>query len=61
MLYELLQRNLSRGMPAGEALASALAERARVERGLPAEEAQGTRRERKTRRKEKSNGARPQD
>lgn len=55
MLYELLQRNLQSGMPAQAALASALAERERLERGQAPEVARGTRKERKGRRKQSHN------
>lgn len=55
MLYELLQRNLASGMPAQAALASALAERERIERGQAPEVARGSRKERKARRKHSNN------
>jgi hypothetical protein len=53
-LFELHRLKMAQGMSAAEAMASALAERARLESGMPPEEAAGTRKERKQRRAERA-------
>ncbi len=53
-IFELHRLKMAQGMPAAEAMASALAERARLESGMPPEEAEGTRKERKQRRAERA-------
>ena len=51
-LSELYKRNLGRGMVPFQAMQSALAEQGRVESGQTPEEAEGTRKVRKQRRKD---------
>ena len=56
-LYPLYKRNLSAGMAPHAAMQSALAEQARILSGQPSEEASGTRKVRKQRRKEANDAA----
>lgn len=55
-LYELHRLKMAQGMTASNAMASALAERERLEKGMATEEAQGTRKQRKQRRADKAVG-----
>jgi hypothetical protein len=57
-LFELHRLKMAQGMTATDAMASALAERARLETGMAPDEAQGTRKQRKQRRAEKAIGGR---
>ena len=57
-LFELHRLKMAQGMTAADAMASALAERARLETGMAPDEAQGTRKQRKQRRAEKAIGGR---
>ena len=60
-LFELHRLKMSQGLGAAEAMASALAERGRLESGMAPEEAEGTRKQRKQRRAEKAVGGRNVD